>query len=332
MATIYDVARRADVSPATVSRVVNGRASVDAALAERVRRAMADLDYRPNAVARNLRRSRTSFWSMIIANIDNPFFTALFRGVEDVARPAGYSMLLGNTDEDPGREEQYVDGALAEQIAGMVICPTASSSHLRRLVDAGVPVVVVDRLMPEVGADTVLVDNDQGAAAATRHLVGSGYRRIGCITGPPGLFTADQRLAGYRRGLAEAGRPYDETLVRRTDFRREGGHQAMGSLLDADPRPDAVFVANNLMTIGAVECVFGRGIPVPRELGIVGFDDMPWTNLVRPALSTVTQPTYDLGRAAAELLRLRLAEPDRPATTLTLPTRLQVRESSIPPT
>ncbi|HEX8346749.1 MAG TPA: LacI family DNA-binding transcriptional regulator [Actinoplanes sp.] len=330
MATIYDVARRADVSPATVSRVVNGRASVDAALAERVRRAMRDLDYRPNAVARNLRRSRTSFWSMIIANIDNPFFTAMFRGVEDVAQPAGYSMLLCNTDEDPGREEQYVDGAMAEQIAGMVICPTAASPHLRRLVDARVPVVVVDRLMPEVEVDTVLVDNEEGAASATRHLIGSGYRRVGCITGPAGLFTADQRLSGYRRALAEAGRAYDEALVRRTDFRREGGHRAMASLLEAGARPDAVFVANNLMTIGAVECVFDRGIAVPSELGVVGFDDMPWTNLIRPALSTVAQPTYELGRAAAELLRLRLTEPDRPPSTLTLPTRLQVRESSIP--
>lgn len=328
MATIYDVARRADVSPATVSRVVNGRASVDAALAERVRAAMRDLDYRPNAVARNLRRSRTSFWSMIVANIDNAFFTAMFRGVEDVAQPAGFSLLLCNTDEDADREEQYVDGALAEQIAGMVICPTVSSPHVRRLLDAGVPVVVVDRLMPDIYVDTVVVDNEQGAAEATRHLVESGYDRIGCITGPPGLFTADQRLAGYRRGLEQAGRPFDPNLVRRADFRREGGHQAMASLLAERPLPDAVFVANNLMTIGTMECALGRGIAVPVELGVVGFDDMPWTNLIRPALSTVAQPTYELGRTAADMLRRRLNEPKRAPSIVTLPTRLHIRESS----
>lgn len=329
MATIYDVARRADVSPATVSRVVNGRANVDAALAERVRRAMRDLDYRPNAVARNLRRSRTSFWAMVISDIDNPFFTAMFRGVEEVAQPAGYSMLLCNTDEDPAREELYVNGAMAEQIAGMIICPTAASPHVRRLMEAGVPVVVVDRQLSDVDVDTVLVDNEHGATMATRHLIESGYRRIACIAGPPGLYTSQCRLAGYRRALQEAGYPYDESLVRHADARRDGGCRAMASLLQGDPRPDAVFVTNNRMTIGAVECVFDLGINVPAELGVVCFDDMPWPDLVRPALTTIAQPTYELGRTAANLLRGRLAEPDRPASLVTLPTRLEVRQSSV---
>lgn len=330
MATIYDVARRADVSPATVSRVVNGRANVDAALAERVRRAMEDLNYRPNAVARNLRRSRTSFWAMIISDIDNPFFTAMFRGVEDVAQPAGYSMLLCNTDEDPDREELYVNGAMAEQIAGMIICPTTSSPHVKRLVDAGVPVVVVDRQLPDVGVDTVLADNENGAAAATRHLIESGYRRIACITGPVGLYTAERRLAGYQRALHEAGRAFDPALVRRADFRRDGGHRAMASLLSESSPPDAVFVTNNRMTVGAVECIFNRGVAVPAELGVVSFDDMPWPDLVRPALTTVAQPTYELGRTAADLLRRRLADPQRLPSTVTLPTRLHVRQSSVP--
>jgi LacI family transcriptional regulator len=327
MATIYDVARRAEVSPATVSRVVNGRANVDAGLAERVRRAMSDLDYRPNEVARNLRRSRTSFWAVIISDIGNPFFTAMFRGVQDVAQPAGFSVLLCNTDNDPVREEQYVNATMAEQIAGVIISPTAASPHVQRLVDARVPVVVIDRRLTDTLVDTVLVDNDHGAELATGHLIDSGYRRIACITGPADLYTAERRLEGYRRALEKAGRPYDESLVRYADFRQDGGRTAMASLLAAQDRPDAVFVTNNMMTMGAMECVLDQELSVPTDIGVVGFDDVPWT-LIRPALSTVVQPTYELGRAAANMLTARMAEPGREPSVLTLPTRLAVRQSS----
>jgi LacI family transcriptional regulator len=328
MATIYDVARRAEVSPATVSRVVNGRANVNAGLAERVRRAMRDLDYRPNAVARNLRRSQTSFWAVIIPDIGNPFFTALFRGVQDVAQPAGYSVLLCNTDNDTAREEQYVDAALAERLAGVVISPAAGSSQVARLVDARVPVVVIDHRQGDTRVDMVLVNNDSGAATATRHLIESGYRRIACITGPEGVYTADRRLAGYRTALAEAGIDADETLIRHADFRQEGGRRAMASLLATPTPPDAAFVTNSLMTIGAVECILDHSLELP-DIGVVGFDDVPWS-VIRPSLSTVAQPAYELGRTAAELLNTRMAEPDRDATVVTLPTRLQVRQSSIP--
>jgi LacI family transcriptional regulator len=328
MATIYDVARRAEVSPATVSRVVNGRANVDPALAERVRAAMRDLNYRPNAVARNLRRSRTSMWAVIISDIGNPFFTSLVRGVEDVAQTAGYSVVLCNSDNDEAKEGQYVNAALTEQMAGVIISPTAGSPHVLRLLDAGVPVVVIDRQMAGAEVDTVLVDNEQGAREATGHLAATGYRRIACITGPRGLFTAERRLAGYRAALDEAGLPFDPALVRHADFGVAGGHAAMDSLLAVDPRPDAVFVGNNLMTIGAVGRIFDAGVAVPEEMGVVGFDDVPWATLMRPALTTVAQPTYSVGRNAAELLTDRITDPGRPVSTVTLPTELRVRASS----
>jgi LacI family transcriptional regulator len=328
MATIYDVARRAEVSPATVSRVVNGRANVDASLAERVRRAMRDLNYRPNAVARNLRRSRTSMWAVIISDIGNPFFTSLVRGVEDVAQPAGFSVVLCNSDNDVAKEGQYVNAALTEQVAGVIISPTASSPHVERLVDAGVPVVAIDRRLPDAAVDTVLVDNERGAAAAVTHLVEAGYRRIACLTGPAGLYTADRRLDGYRRALAAAGLTADDTLVRHADFRQEGGYAAMSSLLTNGARPDAVFVTNNLMTVGAMDRVFEEKLDVPEQLGVIGFDDVPWARLLRPALSTVAQPTYEVGRNAADLLSARISDPKRPPSTVTLPTELRLRESS----
>lgn len=329
MATIYDVARRAGVSPATVSRVVNGHANVDPTLADRVRCAMSELDYRPNAVARNLRRSRTTLLAVVISDIGNPFFTALVRGVEDVAQQTGYSVVLCNTDEDPDKEARYLNAVLAEQVAGVIISPSGPDTDLERLTAARVPVVVIDRQLQGSRIDTVLVDNEHGAQLATEHLVESGYRRIACITGRWGVYTACSRLNGYRRALAAAGQPYQEELVRHADFRADGGYQAMADLLRLDPRPDALFAANNLMTVGAVECLVDQGIDVPSAVGVVGFDDLPWAHLVRPALTTVSQPTYQLGETAARLLTERIADPDRAATTVTLPTKLQVRESSV---
>ncbi|MFI7209384.1 LacI family DNA-binding transcriptional regulator [Micromonospora aurantiaca (nom. illeg.)] len=330
MTTIYDVARRAGVSPATVSRVLNGRASVDPDMAARVRQAAQDLDYRPNAVARSLRRSRTSLWAVIISDIGNPFFTSMVRGVEDVAQEAGFSVVLCNGDEDPEKEARYVAAALAERMAGVIISSSGRPALISRLVQARIPVVAIDRQPRGVEVDTVLVDNTHGAEQATAHLVGSGYRRIACITGPRRISTAMQRLRGYQRALKASGRQTTEDLIRYADFREEGGYRAMASLLETAEPPDAVFAANNLMTVGALECLVDNGIGVPDPFGIVGFDDIPWAHLVRPSLSTVAQPTYDLGRTAATLLVERIADPAKAPSTVVLHTELRVRDSSAP--
>lgn len=331
MATIYDVAQRAKVSAATVSRVVNGRASVDGALAERVRQAMQELDYRPNAVARNLRRSTTTLWAVIISDIGNPFFTSMVRGVEDVAQRNGYSVVLCNSDEDPAKEARYVTAALAEQMAGVIISPTGAPTHVKRLIESNTAVVAIDRELKGTSVDTVLVDNEHGAEIATGHLIDAGYRRIACITGPRKVSTAVRRLKGYQRALKTHGLHGSEALIRYADFREEGGYQAMAGLLDSGTVPDAVFAANNLMTVGAVECLVDRGIEIPKQIGVVGFDDIPWAHLVRPSLTTVAQPTYELGRTAALLLTERIAEPSRPPSTVTLHTQLHIRDSSVRP-
>ncbi|MFX0592805.1 LacI family DNA-binding transcriptional regulator [Melissospora conviva] len=331
MTTIYDVARAAEVSASTVSRVLNGHASVDPDLAARVRQAMLDLGYRPNAVARSLRRQRTSLWAVIISDIGNPFFTALVRGIEDVAQEAGFSVVLCNGDEDPEKETRYVTAALAERMAGVIISPSGRPALINQLAEAGMPVVAIDRQPRGVSVDTVLVDNVHGAEAATAHLIDGGYQRIACITGPRRISTAVQRLRGYQKALRAGGRSATEDLIRHADFREEGGYQAMASLLSAAEPLDAVFVANNLMTVGAMQCLVDRGVAVPTGCGVVGFDDIPWAHLVRPSLSTVAQPTYDLGRAAATLLTERIADPGRAPSTVTLATTLRVRESSVRP-
>jgi LacI family transcriptional regulator len=328
MRTIYDVARLAEVSPSTVSRVLNGKQTVDAELAERVRAAARALDYRPNAVARNLRRSRTNLWAVIISDINNPFFTSLVRGVEDVAQHAGHSVVLCNSDEDPDKEARYIAAVLAEQMAGVIISPTNRAGNLQQLLAAKAPVVTIDRQVRGAAVDAVLVDNEHGAQLATEHLIEQGFQRIACVTGPRRVSTATARLRGYRAALRAAGRADDADLVRYADFREAGGRRALAELLSAGDRPDAVFVANNLMTTGALEALAEAGVPIPAGMGVVGFDDVPWAGFLQPPLTTVTQPTYELGRTAATLLLDRTTTPDRPPSVVTLPTELHVRGSS----
>jgi LacI family transcriptional regulator len=327
--TIQEVARHAGVSTATVSRVLNNHSTVNPALAQRVHAAVEALGYRRNAVARSLRRSQTSLWTVIVPDVGNPFFTAVVRGLEDEAQQRGCSVVLCNSDESPGKEANYIAVAAAERVAGVVISPAATNTNVTPLIDLGIPVVAVDRRLHGADVDTVLVDNQRGAEAATGHLVSMGYERIACITGPSRAMTASERLKGYKRALRRHGRDVLPNLIRHADFREHGGHEAMRSLL-ADVAVDAVFVANNLMTVGALEYLVTQGIRVPEDIGVVGFDEIPWADLVRPSLSTVAQPTYDMGRAAGRLLASHSDSPDKQPETVILRTGLNIRASSVP--
>jgi LacI family transcriptional regulator len=330
MTTIYDVARRSGVSPATVSRVLSGRRNVDPELSEKVRAAVAELGYRPNGVARNLRKASTNLWAVVISDIENPFFTSLVRGLEDVAQTEGYHVVLCNSDEDAAKEAAYASAVLTEQMAGVVISPTSTAEGVEQLAAAKIPMVLIDRRVEGVEADTVLVDNEHGAAEGVKHLIDGGYERIACITGPRRVSTAMDRLAGYRSALRSGGIRYDKDLVRHADFREAGGYAAMESLLDLAEPPEALFVTNNLMTVGALECLAKRGLRAPDDIAVVGFDDIPWADLVVPSLTTVAQPTYELGRTAGLLLKDRIASPGRPPSTVTLRTELHIRATSAP--
>jgi LacI family transcriptional regulator len=329
MTTIQEVARYAEVSTATVSRVLNNHSNVHPDLVRRVRAAVGALAYQRNAVARNLRRSQTSLWAVIVSDVGNPFFTAMVRGLEDVAQQGGCSVVLCNSDESRAKEADYIAAAAAERMAGVVISPASSATDVTPLVDLGIPVVAVDRRLRGTAVDTVLVDNQRGAEAATGHLMDMGYQRIACITGPSQVMTASERLKGYKRALRRHGRDLLPELVRHADFRERGGYDAMRSLL-ADSAPDAVFVANNLMAVGALKYLVQHGIRIPRDVGVVGFDEIPWADLIRPALSTVAQPTYEMGRIAGQLLAAHSASPDKRPETVVLRTSLNMRASSTP--
>lgn len=326
MATIHDVADRAGVSTATVSRALNGKSTVDTELAARVAAAAHELDYRPNAVARNLRRQATTVWALIISDIENPFFTAVARGVEDVAQAAGHSVVLCNSDEDLDKEARYLQVAVTERVAGVVLSPTATDTDIGPLVEHAIPVVAIDRPLAGSDIDAVLVGSRQGARDATAHLMAAGYRRIGCVTGPQRVSTAEQRVDGYAEALRAGGRRLNRRLVRHADFKVAGGNRATERLLDAARPPDALFVANSLMAIGALQALADRGLRAGRDVGMVAFDDAPWTQLVDPPITVVAQPAYAIGEAAGRLLVDRGDDP----RTVTLDAELIVRGSSDP--
>ncbi|MBI0375371.1 LacI family DNA-binding transcriptional regulator [Streptomyces albiflaviniger] len=333
MVTIHDVARAAGVSPATVSRVFNG-GKVTPARALSVQEAAAALGFAPNRVARSLRKQRSSVIALIIPDIENPFFTSLARGVEDAAQRTSLSVVLCNSDEDTDKERRYLEVALGEQMAGVIVAAASQDeTDLGPLTDRRVPVVAVDRRPRDAEVDAVRVDNHHGGEVATRHLLQAGYHRIACITGPEGASTSEERLAGHRAALRAAqGGPAaaDDTYVRHADFRVDGGRAAMRELLALPEPPDAVFVANNLMTIGVLDALRETG-RTPPDVGVLSFGDVPWASLVRPSLTAVELPSYELGRTAADLLLQRMDGSVSPVQTVVLRTKLQVRESTAGP-
>jgi DNA-binding LacI/PurR family transcriptional regulator len=331
---IADVAALAHVSAATVSRVLNGAPSVHPALRERVEHAAAALDYRPDRVARTLRRGAAARIGLLVSDVQNPFFTALVRGVEAVAAERDFLVMLGNSDGDPVRERRYGEALIAERVAGVVVASTdPSGAAVGALHSADIPVVLVDRASGHAPVDAVFVDNRAGGRAAAEHLLGLGHRRIGTITGPLHFSVARERLEGFRAGLAAAGVPLDASLVRVGDFRLASGQAAMAGLLEqAGDGLQAVFVAGDLMTLGALAAIYATGRQVPRDLSMVGFDDMPWAAALHPPLTTIAQPATDMGAAAARLLLERLdgRAPAQPRHFVLQP-RLIVRASSGPP-
>jgi LacI family transcriptional regulator len=331
MTTIVDVARAAGVSTATVSRVLNNHPQVDPRLAANVLQVIKDLGYRPSRVARTLRTRQNRVWALIISDVrTGPFFADVVRGVEDIAYGAGYSLFLCNTDEDAAKEASYIELAVAENVGGVILTPSGPRTDLSPLVNFGVPVVLADRTLPSQSADSVIVDNVSGAYQAVNHLVAGGYKRIACVTGPLGTTTGSRRYVGYCKAIEEGGLTVDDTLVRVADFREPGGRLAMKELLEQRERPDAVFVANHLMTIGALQAIVEAKMTIPTDIAIVSFDDMSWSTLLRPTLTAVAQPAYDLGVESARLLLSRLEGYSGAARMVTLSPTLHVRGSSVP--
>jgi LacI family transcriptional regulator len=327
--TIRDVARAAGVSTATAARALGGYGHSSPAARRKVAESADRLGYRPNAVARALVSRATTTVGLVVGDIENPFFAAAARGLADAMDAHGYTVLLANADEDADRERRAVEALRARQVDGMVVVPApgASPGHLADLVAAGIPLVLLDRVVAGVEADSVLVRNTAGAADAVAHLTGLGHRRIGVVSDPPEITSSAERIAGYRRALRAAGIEPDPSLVSIGGPTRADGEAAARRLLDRPDRPTAVFTANNFMTVGTLRAARALGLRIPDDLALVGFDDLDWTTLVEPPVTVVSQPVTELGRAAGERLLARMGGEDGPARRIRLPARLIVRGS-----
>ncbi len=331
MATIREVAARAGVAPITVSRVINGSGYTSEETRKRVEEAIRELEYVPNVLARGLRSRRTHTLGLLVTDVTNPFWTTVARGAEDEAMRAGYALFLCNTDEDVAKQQRYIHALLSRRVEGLIIAPASSEAGpLRPVARAGVPFVLVDRRVPDVAADLVLGDSVAGARLLAEHLLSQGHRRIGHLGGPVGLSTADEREQGYRQALSAAGVEIEPQWVQRGEYKQEAGYRLMQACLAQPPWPTAVLAANNALAVGALAALRERGLNVPRDMGLVCFDDVPQASQIDPFLTVAAQPAYEFGAVAVRLLFERLSDPKRPPQTVVLPPELIVRRSAGP--
>jgi LacI family transcriptional regulator len=332
MATMNDVAKAANVSIATVSHVINGTRFVSAERVERVHEAMRELGYVPDATARSLRIGRTDTIGLVVPDNSNPFFAALARWIEEAGFESGYTTILANSNERPDREHRYVSTLVSKRVDGLILSPSRGDHGTlsRLLQNANIPVVVVDRDAALPNADVVLYDNEGGSFEATRYLLELGHTRIGCVAGPADASSATERVTGFRRAIAEAGLP--EQLVVEADFHFTGGREATARLLDTGQQFTALFAANDLMAAGTIRELEARGIAVPDDVSVIGFDDAPLAEMISPALTTMRQPLQEMAHAAVSLLLSRVTSGDGGAPVRkVLATSLVIRDSTARP-
>ncbi len=325
---LREVAEKAGVSPATVSRVLNGAPSVGAEYREKVLAAIRELGYRPNRLASNLRRQKVGMIGVVVSDIENPHFTQMVRAVEDAAYRKGYRVLLCNTDESAEKQRSYLEVLAAERVLGVVISPSEPASpEISALLDLGIPVVAFDRALTDPRADAVIVDNEAGTWLGTEHLLRAGHERVGFVGGLETIGTSGERLNGYQRAMREAGL---EPRVAPGGSRISEGRTATERLL----RPGdltAIIVGNNLMTIGALEALRANAIRVPREISIVAVDDPYWADLVQPPLTTLAQPVRRMAYRSVDLLMERIDGNREQPRRVVFDLELRVRGSTGPP-
>lgn len=335
--TIHDVAARAGVSTATVSRILSGVLAGRPETRARVLTAVADLGYRPSGVARSLKLGSTGILGLIVTDILNPFYPELVRAIEDAARSSELAVVLCNGQEDADREAAYLELLAERRVDGVVIASgSLSERHGRWLADAPLPVVLVNCRLADGSRPAILTDNRAAARVAAEHLLGLGHRRIGHITGRPVDAATEDRLAGVRDAIAAAGLSRDDLIVIEGDGHAAGGERAMYRLRELAPDVTAVACYNDLTAIGAMEALRRQGLRVPRDMSVVGFDNIGLATLVDPPLTTVAQDIGTMARWALDRLREAIGRNGRTDGTggsqeMVLPVRLVVRGSTGPP-
>jgi LacI family fructose operon transcriptional repressor len=324
MAHIKDVALAAGVSTATVSRVLSGQPGVSEALRQKVQEAVNRLAYRPNLAARRLRASKTETVGLIVSDVRNPFFTSISRAVEDMAYREGKRVILCNADEDADKEAFYLGLMTEENVCGVILSPTRSSSRQLDIAAYPFPIITIDRPLAAGTCDSVTLDNRTATGWLIDHLASRGYRHIGGLFGSTST-TGAARQAGFHEALSRLGLKGESRLATPS---REVAEQEIGKWLKEKNRPQAFVLSNGLFSLGALQAIREAKLAIPADIALAGFDDEPWTALVEPGLTVIAQPTYEIGRTAMELLLQRIAQPDRPVRQIELAGELIVRSST----
>ncbi|MEZ4629397.1 MAG: LacI family DNA-binding transcriptional regulator [Deinococcales bacterium] len=326
--SIKDVARLAGVSSATVSRVLANKPHVREEVKKRVLEAVKTLEYKPSRIAQRLRTQRSQIIGLIVSDVQNSFFTSIARAVEDVAYQHGYAVFLCNSDEDSEKEQLYVDLLLAEEVAGIVISPTREQGSASAIIEAGVPLVTLDRYVKDVDTDRVLSDNIESSKALVQELIQQGHRRIAAVLSDLSITTGRERYEGYTSALAEAGLTVDKKLVFTGKPIEEVGYELAKNLLKTSPMPTAIFSGTRYMSLGVIRAIYEAGLRIPQNVSLASFDKLDWSPGM-PEMLYAEQPTYMIGQSAARLLLERIKTPDRPVQHLTLRSKLNFQRKQL---
>ena len=326
--TIKDVAKEANVSVMTVSRVINKKEYIAPGTKEKVLKAIRKLHYRPNKVARSLVVRKTNFIGLIVPDIANPFFGNLAKGAEGLARKRGYSLILGDTEGKVENEKEYIEGMRGSMCEGIIlVAPRIEDSLILELNDI-IPLVLVDRSIASDKILQVWIDNAGGASQAVEHLIQLGHRRIGFLTGPQDVLNSFRRQEGYQRALEHHRIPFDPELIVIGDFYLETGYENFDTFFKVKPPPTAIFASNDLMALGLIQRAKEKGVDIPGDLSIVGFDDIFLASMVDPPLTTVRHPTVEMGIEAIGRFLDRLDDIENSPGKKPLDNRLIVRGST----
>jgi len=330
--TMKDVAREGGVSINTVSRALNGKPDVNKDTKKRILEIADRLNYVPNFLAKGLVTKNTKTIGVIVSDNANPFFARIIKGTEDFARSKGYNIILCNTDERYEREEEAIRLLREKRVDGLLITLTPAQekrADILELKRSGVPFVLLNRHMENIMTDYVINDNVYGAYLAVNHLVKSGHKKIGYISGPPQISSAQERLEGYKKALFENNIDFDNSLVKKSNLKMEDGYRLMKEFLQLENRPTAVFAYSDLLAIGALKALKEAKLRVPKDIALVGYDDIEFCSLLEVPLTTVHQPRYRIGEEGAKILINRIEKKDSEGfQQIVLKPELVIREST----
>ena len=328
--TLKDLEKATGVSKSTISRVFNNPEKVKSSTLKLVRKKAEELGYQPSRVARRLQagRGKAKVIGLIIPDILNPFFAEITRGIEDVALKNGYALILNNSNESLERQRVCLDTLRMEGVDGIILPPVhEEDEYVKELIDNGLNMICIDRVIKNTSVDSIQSDNRKGAYMAVSHLIELGHKRIAYIGGLPSISTTQERLEGYREAFSDFRLNVEKNLILIGDSKQKSGERLTEQLVKMENPPTAIFTGNNMTTLGAYVALNRLKISIPQEIALVGYDDVPWADALNPPPTVVDQSTYEIGKRAAEMLLLRIKNPDSSPVKLMLEPNFIVRES-----